>query len=465
MRSWARAALLVVAACATPVVAPEVTPGSTPSSEPATPTTEPAAPTSFPPPPSVPDGPVDATVETALADMAASVFSTSFNTLGLSTIANGDDPRAGWVLADLMRFYQGAGTGGELELAFSRLTGAQPDPSELGFVWAFNHLIAWDLPAWDGYADIKRQIYTSVDQRWDPFFAEDHGVDWRLITWGGVFADDRPLGDNGPCSCIPSLDNPGTTDALGGSWYDDDRIVFGVVVNGKALALPIHQMEVHEMVNLTLGGRGLGIPYCTLCGSAQAYFTDNVEGVDRVVLRTSGLLSRSNKLMYDLTTGSAIDTFTGTALTGPLGGRGVILEQVSVVASTWGDWKAAHPDTLILAEDGGIGRFYDDNPLGDRDEFGPIFPVGDVDPRLPVQEKVVGVISPDGTPLAFPVNQVKDALSEAGGSLVFEGLTVRLVDSVRIFDESGGELVTHEAFWFAWSQFHPTTTLWTPLTD
>lgn len=169
--------------------------------------------------------------------------------------------------------------------------------------------------------------------------------------------------------------------------------------------------------------------------------------------------------MYDLTTGSAIDTFTGTALTGPLGGRGVILEQVSVVASTWGDWKAAHPDTLILAEDGGIGRFYDDNPLGDRDAFGPIFPVGDVDPRLPVQEKVVGVISPDGTPLAFPVNQVKDALSEAGGSLVFEGLTVRLVDSVRIFDESGGELVTHEAFWFAWSQFHPTTTLWTPLTD
>ena len=44
-----------------------------------------------------------------------------------------------------------------------------------------------------------------------------------------------------------------------------------------------------------LGGRRLAIPYCTLCGSAQACFTDDVEGADEMpVLRTSGLLSRSN---------------------------------------------------------------------------------------------------------------------------------------------------------------------------
>ena len=38
------------------------------------------------------------------------------------------------------------------------------------------------------------------------------------------------------------------------------------------------------MINDTLGGRDLGIPYCTLCGAAQAYFTDDVpEGVKRPV--------------------------------------------------------------------------------------------------------------------------------------------------------------------------------------
>jgi hypothetical protein len=57
-------------------------------------------------------------------------------------------------------------------------------------------------------------------------------------------------------------------------------------------------MEVHEMVNITIGGRRLGIPYCTLCGSAQAYLTAKVPpGVEPLVLRTSGLLSRSNKLI------------------------------------------------------------------------------------------------------------------------------------------------------------------------
>ena len=42
----------------------------------------------------------------------------------------------------------------------------------------------------------------------------------------------------------------------------------------------------------------------------QAYFSDEVpDGVDRPVLRTSGLLIRSNKLMYDIQAYSVFDTF------------------------------------------------------------------------------------------------------------------------------------------------------------
>jgi hypothetical protein len=187
--------------------------------------------------------------------------------------------------------------------------------------------------------------------------------------------------------------------------------------------------------------------------------TDNIKGTDRIVLRTSGLLSRSNKVMYDLTTGSMLDTFTGQALTGPLGEAEVVLEQVSVVGSTWGDWKTAHPDTRILTEDGGIGRVYRDDPLGNRDAAGPIFPVGDVDPRLPITESVVGVISPDGTPIAFPVEAARDELA-GGGQIEFEGVVVRLTDGLRVFTPDGTELTTHQAFWFAWSQFHTETLVW-----
>jgi hypothetical protein len=223
-------------------------------------------------------------------------------------------------------------------------------------------------------------------------------------------------------------------------------------------------MEVHEMVNLTVGGRRIGLPYCTLCGSAQAYLTDAVpDGIETPILRTSGLLSRSNKVMYDVVSGSLFNTFTGRAVSGPLRDVGVVLEQTTVTVSTWGEWKAAHPGTMIVAPDGGIGRRYPDDPLGGRDDDGPIFPIGQADPRLPVQMAVVGVIGPDGRPVAFPAELAAAEL--AGGRPV-------TFDEIELFTDgaglrarlNGGEAVAaHESFWFAWSQFHPDTALWTPL--
>jgi len=451
----------LLTACATASPAAD-SPTSTTDSSPTTSTEQIATGTSpppetFPPAPTVSDGPLDPRTEEGLVGLLDSIFTSDFDFAQTKKIVDGGDARAAWLLADLMRFFQGGPQREELVHSFKELTGAQLVPGKHDFVWAFDNLIAWDLPAWDGYSQMKGRLYTRVDSRWQRFFDEDVSVDWRFVTWGGVLADDRPFGDNGPCNCIPALDDPPTTGADDGDWYADDRVVFGLVVNGDALALPKHQMEVHEMLNLTLGGRELGIPYCTLCGSAQAYFTDNIGGVGRVVLRTSGLLSRSNKMMYDLTTGSLVDTFTGVANSGRLADDGVVLEQTTVLASTWGDWKAIHPDTRILAEDGGIGRVYRLDPLGDRDADGPIFPVGDVDPRLGVQENVVGVVTPDGVPIAFPVEDVTNASTPFG----FEGVTVTVTDGIRVFDADGTEIPTHQSFWFAWSQFHPDTLLWT----
>jgi hypothetical protein len=239
-------------------------------------------------------------------------------------------------------------------------------------------------------------------------------------------------------------------------------MVFGVVIGGEAVAFPRNIMEVHELVNISIGGRRLGIPYCTLCRSAQAYFLDSVpRGVEVPVLRTSGLLSRSNKVMWDLRTGSVFDTFTGRALSGPLQDADVVLEQATVVSSTWGEWKRAHPDTKIVARDGGIGRTYEEDPLHGRDDDGPIFPIGDADPRLPVHVEVVGVIDPDGRPVAFAANPARAALTNgravaaAGVELFADG------GGLRARSSRGEELPAHQAFWFAWSQFHPDTALWT----
>lgn len=423
----------------------------------------------FPPAPDVPDGPIDPDLETYLRSLVPTFLTGTFGESSIEELAAFQDPRLAWFVSDLLRFAQTADDQAVLVEAFGRLTGVdlRDDPAffEAG-PWnsVTNHLIAWDLPAWDGYRDVKAPLFLLLEPGWAPFFADDDAqIDWRLVSWGGVFIDDRALGDPLPCprGCIPALDDPVLTDAAAGDWYPDDAFVFGVVVGGEAVAFPKNVMEIHEMVNITIGGRRLGIPYCTLCGSAQAYLTDSVPGpFDPPVLRTSGLLARSNKVMYDLNTLSVFDTFTGEALSGPLQDANVELEQVAVVTSTWGAWKDAHPDTMIVAEDGGIGRSYPPDPLQGRDDAGPIFPIGDVDPRLPVQTHVLGVITPDGEPIAFPVEAARAALaagepvSLAGVDVVGDGGGLR----ARMGD--GTELASHQAFWFAWSQFYPDTDLW-----
>jgi hypothetical protein len=413
----------------------------------------------FPPAPEVPTGPFDPgtieALEAVWSELAVSVDSDEIRALGAT-----GDARVAWLIADLMRF---VGIGSATEAAkdaLAELTGVRFD-ALVPWVAVTDHLIAWDLPAPPEYVDYKRRLFTTIDDRWEFVFIEPNAIDERVLSWGGVFIDDRPLGSTVPCpsGCIPALDDPAVTTADGGDWYGDEEIVFGIVINGEARAYPRHMMEVHEMVNDTLGGRRIGIPYCTLCGSAQAFFLDDVAGFDEPVLRTSGLLSRSNKVMFDLTSMSVFDTFTGDAVAGPMFRSGITLQQTTVVTSTWGAWKDTHPRTTILAEDGGVGRTYDRDPLGGRDDQGPIFPIGARDLRLPVQESVLGVVLADGTPVAFPVEPAKRALQE-GAPVSLAGITLHLQgDGIRA-EHDGTAVPSHQAFWFAWSQFHPDTLLW-----
>ena len=424
----------------------------------------------FPPAPDTPTGPIDQAAVDVLEVIWAGLERGGFDGGVVAALGDTGDPRLAWILSDLLRFFFVGDIHDGAVSAFQRLTGVRlnDDPVSERSRWqsATDHLIAWDLPAFPGYADYKKRLFLLVDAGWAPLFADpDATIDWRLVSWGGVRIDDRPLGDPDACprGCIPALDDPAVTGTAGGAWYADDGIVFAVVVNGEVRAYPRNIMEIHEMVNDTLGGRRIGMPYCTLCGSAQAYFTDDVPaGVETPVLRTSGLLARSNKVMYDLVTKSVFDTFTGEALSGPLRERGVVLNQATVVTTTWGEWKAAHPDTTIIAEDGGIGRSYPLDPLRGRDAGGPIFPIGDADGTLGVHDQVFGVVLDDGTPVAFPVAAAAAAL-QAGGRVELAGVTLRLDGGgVRAVDSAGNEIEGHQAFWFAWSQFMPDTLLWQP---
>ena len=380
--------------------------------------------------------------------------------VALDELKASGDPRLAWVITDMMRFTWRSQFDDALADTATHLLGLKLKTPQR---WheITDHLIAWDIPAYPGYLETKRAIFTQFVPGWERIFVEGD-IDWRLVSWGGVLIDDRPYDQTDKnCNCIPAADNPEVSNAEDATWLDDDDIVFGIEVNGEYRAYPRQIMEVREMVNDTLGGRDLGIPYCTLCGAAQAYFTDELApGVKRPVLRTSGLLSRSNKVMYDINTYSVFDTFLGKAVTGPLAKKGVVLKQASVVTTDWGTWKAQHPTTTVLLERYALGRNF--NFREGRDADGPIFPVGDVDPRLPVQEDIIGVITASGTPVAFQRSTALVALRD-GADVAFENVRLKLdAGGIRAVDESGADISSHQAFWFAWSQFYDSTALWQP---
>ena len=413
-------------------------------------------------PPSIPTGAhsdeLRKAVDTVFTEELGSADWSDAQTDALDIIGNSNDPRLAWLVSDLMRFAGGGLLQEELAQAAGKLLNLELEGVR-SWGTTTDHLIAWNIPEPPDYLKYKRAVFTSLVPGWGEIF-KPGDIDWRHVSWGGVLIDDRAFDTTDEqCNCIPAADNPPVTDVAGGDWLDDEDIIFGVEVNGEYRAYPRQIMEVREMVNDTLGGRDLGIPYCTLCGAAQAYFTDEVpEGVERPILRTSGLLIRSNKVMYDVVTNSVFDTFRGNAVTGPLAAMNVQLKQASVITTDWGTWKKEHPTTTVLEERLALGRDFDFR--NNRDANGPIFPVGDIDPRLSVHEDIVGVITASGTPIAFQRSEAILKLTK-GEKVEYENIQL-VLDSggVKAVDDKGEDLGSHQAFWFAWAQFYPATKLW-----
>ena len=413
-------------------------------------------------PPDTPDGQLSDDVQDALRTMVANSLNQADwspeQSDARAVLTASKDPRLVWLITDMLQFtwrpeFSKALTDTATNILNIELETIRHRPEII------DHLLAWDIPAYPGYLDHKRAIFTNYVPGWEQIFVEGD-IAWQLVGWGGVNIDSRPYNTTDvACNCIPAIDNPQVSNATDARWLKDDDIVFGIEVNGAYRAYPRRIMEVREMVNDTLGGRDLGIPYCTLCGAAQAYFTDQLPNdIERPILRTSGLLIRSNKVMFDVNTYSIFDTFLGKAVTGPLAEQGLQLEQVSVITTDWGTWKATYPQTTVLIEELALGRDYD--LRNSRDANGPIFPVGDVDPRLPVHEDIIGVTTASGTAVAFPRSTAIAALQN-GQEIIVENVQLRLdAGGVRAFDTDGSDLGSHQAFWFAWSQFHPETILW-----
>ena len=86
-----------------------------------------------------------------------------------------------------------------------------------------------------------------------------------------------------------------------------------------------------------MGGTDITLVYRTLCGTVILY--NSRVGGTTYTYGTSGLLYNSNKLMFDSETHSLWSSLDGTPVIGPLVGTGLHLSLLSVVTTTWAEWR------------------------------------------------------------------------------------------------------------------------------
>ena len=229
---------------------------------------------------------------------------------------------------------------------------------------------------------------------------------------------------------------------------------------------------------------------------------------------TSGLLYRSNKVMYDRLTESLWHQFTGEPIIGPLAQSGIRLDFFPVEVTTWEEWAGRHPDTTVLSADTGLyqAAFYvpESDPRAIYNDYfsspDTMFPVPFRDDSLATKDVVLGVGINDRYK-AYAVEDlqrdriVNDVLGDTeivviassrsqaarvylrdGRSFGFAedppdptGLPAKLLDADGVVwnvtedslvstadpSQSLARVPSSMSFWFGWRQFHTDTELYT----
>jgi hypothetical protein len=223
-----------------------------------------------------------------------------------------------------------------------------------------------------------------------------HTVPYRDILSGGP-----------PKDGIPAIDQPAfvsVSEADG--WLKPVEPVILVEVNQEARAYPLQILTWHEIVNDTLGGLPLAVTFCPLCNTAIAF--ERTFAGQVLDFGTTGRLRYSNLIMYDRQTETWWQQANGEAIAGFYAGEQLNFYPATIIA--WQEFKAAHPDGLVLSRETGFNRSYGQNPYIGYDDVnnppflytGPQTP-GDLPPKARVLTVDLG-----GEAVAYPYDTLQD---------------------------------------------------------
>lgn len=270
------------------------------------------------------------------------------------------------------------------------------------------------------------------------------------------------LVDGGPGKDgIPAILTPTFISAQEATFLHNEDRVLGLAAGQEAKAYPVKILNWHEIVNDGIGGKAVVVTYCPLCGTGMA-FEAEAQG-RRHTFGVSGLLYQSDLLMYDHQTESLWSQVGMHAVAGPLTGKK--LSPIVLEHTIWGEWRTAHPSTVVLSMRAASFRNYGRDPYAGYGESSELFfDTTHVDSRYHPKEWVVG-IEIDGTAKAYPFVELKQVSSPIVDQVNGQRVTVRFNTASRsasILDEQGKSIPSVTAFWFAWYAFHPDTLVFNP---
>ncbi len=280
---------------------------------------------------------------------------------------------------------------------------------------------------------------------------ENTAVDsWTEILSGGP-----------PKDGIPALDGPQFIHANKETRIADREPVITLALDGHpARAYPIRYLTWHEIVNDRIGGTPVTVTFCPLCNSAMV-FDGRARG--RVLtFGVTGKLRNSDMVMYDRETQSWWQQAQGIGIVGEM--TGTELRQLPSWMESWADFKAAHPQGLVMAEPT-YPRDYGRNPYRGYDSLTrPFLYSGDPPPHgIPALERVVRVGN-----RAWPLTRLAEAeqVTEAGVTIRWRAGQASALDSgqiakgrdvgsIRVQDGQGRDLAHDVMFAFAFHAFWP----------
>lgn len=301
-----------------------------------------------------------------------------------------------------------------------------------------------------------------------------------------------------------AVHQPEFVSAAQATFLQDDDVVLGVTSGNVAKAYPAGDLTQHGAVADTVPDGPISVTWCGVCNTGLV-FRAQVKG--RTLHFQYDRMVGANEVQKDLETGTSWQQATGEAIDGPL--KGTRLTLYPVVRTTWAEWRRRYPETIVLKPLPGYAELMPSRSkrIKDVTRVGPDgSPNGalTLDTRLPARETVAG-LEVDRESVAYPFSQLRVArvVNDRVGGLpivivhqpssdtttAFES---RARGKVLKFQPANGEasavidletrstwnayglclegplkgaqlkqVILVPQFWFAWSQFHKGTRIFT----